>query len=84
MAQKYRSGQKIKILEVKNEYGNLKYPEIQEHINETGTILDCSPMTGVKGTRAEGFEQYLYYIRLDKDDIILEVITEDALAALDE
>ncbi len=88
MEPKYRNGQKIKIIEVKNEHGHLKYPEIQERVNETGTTLDSYfiPMRGVNGTTLAGevYDLYLYKIRLDKDDIILEAVTEDALAALDE
>jgi hypothetical protein len=88
MEPKYNEGQKVKITPVKNQHGHLKYPELQEHVNETGTILDSYfiPMRGVEGTTLEGkvYDQYLYKIRLDKDSAIIEAITEDALAALDD
>jgi len=88
MTQKYRVGQKIKIIEVKSEYGHPKYPEIQDYVNETGIILDfIASMQGIEGTTLEGKEyaqQYLYNIRIDRDGTILEAVTEDALAALDE
>lgn len=88
MEPKYTKGQKVKIISVKSEYGYLKYPEIQEYINETGIILDSYfiPMRGLEGTTLAGevYDQYLYKIRLDKDGTILEAVTEDALAALDE
>ena len=87
MEPKFNYGQKVKIISVKNQHGNLKSPELQEHINETGTILDSYfiPMRGVEGTTLEGevYDQYLYKIRLDKDGTILEAVTEDALAAFD-
>ena len=88
MEPKYTKEQKVKIISVKNQHGHLKYPELQEHINETGIILDSYfiPMRGLEGTTLEGkvYDQYLYKIRLDKDGTILEATTEDALAALDE
>lgn len=88
MEPKYAKGQKVKIVSVKDQHLHTKYPKIQEHVNETGTILDSNfiPMRGVKGTTLEGevYDLFLYKIRLDKDDIILEAVTEDALAALDE
>ena len=88
MEPKYNKGQRVKIISVKNQHGHLKYPELQEHINETGTILDSYfiPMRGLEGTTLEGevYDLSLYKIRLDKDGTILEAVTEDALEALDE
>jgi len=87
MEAKYNNGQKVKIVTVKDQHGHLKSPELQEHINETGIVLDSYfiPMRGVEGTTLEGevYDQYLYKIRLDKDSTILEAVTEDALVALD-
>ena len=88
MEPKYRSGQKVKIIEVKSVYGYSKYPEIQEYVNETGIVLESSfiPMRGLEGTTLEGevYDQYIYEVRLEKDGTILEAVMEDALAALDE
>ncbi len=87
MEPKYSKGQKVKIKGVKNQHGHLKYPEIQEHVNETGTILDSHfiPMRGLKGTTLEGevYDQYIYQVRLDKG-ITLDAVSEDALETLDE
>ncbi len=88
MSQKYRNGQKVKIKEVKNQHTHLKYPEIQDYVNETEIILESYiiPIRGLKGTTLEGevYDQYVYQVRLDKDGTILEAVMEDALAALDE
>jgi hypothetical protein len=88
MEPKYAKGQKVKIVSVKDQHLHTKYPEIQGYVNETGTILDSYfiPMRGVKGITLAGevSDLSLYKIRLDKDDIILEAVTEDSLAALDE
>ena len=88
MKPKYRNVQKVKIKEVKNQHGHLKYLELKEHVNETGIVLESFfiPMRGLEGTTLEGevYDQYIYEVRLDKDGTILEAVMEDALAALDE
>ena len=88
MEPKYTKGQKVKIVSVKNQHTHLKYPEIEEYVNETGTILESYviPIRGLKGTTLEGevYDQYVYQVRLDKDGTILEAVMEEALAALDE
>lgn len=88
MPPKYIEGQKVKIVEVKNEHGHPKYPEIQEHINKTGIVLESLfiPTRGLEGTSLEGeiLDQYMDKIQLDKDDAILDAIMEDALAPLNQ
>ena len=88
MEPKYTKGQKVKIVSVKNQHLHTKYPEIQEHVNETGIILESYfiPIRGLKGTTLEGevYDQYIYQVRLDKDGTILKAVMEDALATLDE
>ena len=87
MVQKYIIGQKVKIIEVKNEHGHQKYPELQEQANETAKVIESYfiPIRGLEGTSLEGeiLDLYLYKVELDKDSTILEV-AEDALVALDE
>jgi hypothetical protein len=86
MEPKYTKGQKVKIVSVKNQHGNPKYPEIEKHANETGVII------GVQWTSIRnvvGMEEYMpgdfyiYQVRLDKG-ITLKAVLEDALVALDE
>ncbi len=88
MKPKYNKGQKIKIVSVKNQHGNLKHPEIEKYVNATGTILDSYfiPIRGVERTTLEGevYDLSLYKVRLDKDGTSLEPVPEDALTALDE
>jgi len=39
MESKYRNGLKVRIIEVRDQNGHLKYPQIQEYINKTGIIV---------------------------------------------
>ena len=86
MARKYRNGQKVKIIEVRDQHGHLKYPQIQEYINETGIIIG-SEFTSIRNLA--GMEEYapgdfyIYQVRLNKG-ITLEAVLEDALVVLDE
>ena len=87
MEPKYTKGQKVRIVSVKNQHTHLKYPEIEEYVNETGIVLESFfiPMRGLEGTTLEGevYDQYIYEARLDKDGTILKAVMEDALVALD-
>ena len=86
MIQKYKNGQKVKIIEVKNQDGNLKYDDLRQHINKTGVILDSylMPMKSVSGLPEVKIEDYPKYTVLLDDGITLEMVLEDALVALDE
>ena len=84
MEAKYKNGQKIKIIEVKNQHGHLKYPELQEHINDTGEIEDSYiiPMQAIPKNSFKIENYPIYKVSLDKG-IILDAVVEDALEALD-
>lgn len=85
MEPKYTKGQKVRIIEVKNQDGNLKYDDLRQHINKTGVILDSYviPMKSVSGLPEVKIEDYPKYTILLDDGITLEMVLEDALAALD-
>ena len=85
MEPKYRNGQRVKIKEAKNQHGHLKYPKLQEHINETGIIVETyvAPIYNLPGQELVIDNYPIYKVRLDKG-IILEVVPEDALVGLDE
>ena len=85
MEPKYTKGQKVKIVSVKDQHLHTKYPKIEQHVNEAGIILEASASLVKNLNNTDVLGSYpIYKIRLDKDDIILEALTEDALAALDE
>ena len=82
MELKYRNGQRVKIVEVKDQHGHLKYPQIQEYVKETGIIVMgfASRMN-----RNEKIEPYpSYEVRLDKGTLTRVPVPEGALEALDE
>ena len=85
MEPKYRNGQKVKIIEVKNPYGYLKYDDLRQHINKTGVILDSylMPMESISELPEVKIEDYPKYTVLLDDGITLEMVLEDALVALD-
>ncbi|HUV56393.1 MAG TPA: hypothetical protein VMV84_04090 [Dehalococcoidales bacterium] len=84
MIQKYRKGQKVRIVEVKNQHGHLKYPKIEEYVNETGVIVEPRASLVKNLDNTDMPESYpIYTVRLDKSDVEIEVC-EDALAAVDE
>jgi hypothetical protein len=83
MKPKYRNGQKVRIIEVKNPHGNPKYPELQAHINEAGVIIEArgSLVKNLNNTDVPGVYP-TYRVRLDKNNIEIEVC-EDALMVLE-
>jgi len=84
MEPKYIIGQKVKIVSVKNQHGHLKYHELQEHIDETGVILEARASLVKNLNNTDVPEAYpIYRVRLDKNNIEKEIY-EDALVALDD
>jgi len=83
MEPKYNKGQKVKIISVKNQHGNLKYPEIEQYVNETGVILEARGSLVKNLNNTDLPEAYpIYRVRLNKGTT-LDAVPEDALAALD-
>ncbi len=81
MVRKYRNGQRIKIIEAKDEHGHLKYPEIQEYINETGKIVRGFDYRMDRNERIEPYPSY--QVQLDKGTLTKIPVPEGALLALD-
>jgi len=82
MALKYRNGQRIRIIEVKDEHGRLKYPQIQQYINEAGIIVQGFAF---RMDRNERFEDYpSYEVRLDTGTLTKVPVPEEAVVPLDE
>lgn len=84
MKPKYTKGQKVKIVSVKNQHGNIKYRELKEHANESGVILEARASLVKNLNNTDVPEAYpIYKVRLDKNNLEIEVC-ENALVALDE
>jgi hypothetical protein len=82
MAQKYRNGQKVKIIEVRDQHGDLKYPQIQEYINEPGMIVRGFVHRMGRNERIEPYPSY--EVRLDTGTLTRVPVPEGALVPLDE
>lgn len=85
MSLKFTVGQFIKIIEAKDQHLHVKYPELQQYVGQTATILDyyVFPLKGLKGTRLEGLSNtyYCYKVQLS-DGTELPAVMEDALEPL--
>jgi hypothetical protein len=80
MPRKYREGQKVKILEVKDSKGKLKYPEIQEYIDRVGTIVKGFD---VRMSPDEKFEDYpSYQIEIDDGEMTKVPVPEEAISKI--
>ena len=76
MKLKYTKGQKVKIVLVKNQHSHMKYPEIEQYVSETGTIVE-SYWVGL-GELHQPRDYYIYTVRIEKDNTEVG-IPEDAL-----
>jgi hypothetical protein len=77
MEPKYTKGQKVKIVSVKNQHLHTKYPQIEQHVSERGTIVESYWVGfGELSQQVEGY--YIYTVRIDKDKSEV-AIPEDAL-----
>jgi len=85
MAAKYPNRQRVKIRAI-DQHGNLKYPRLQRHQNETGTVIASEWLTRI--VSVAGLEKqapgaiYLYTVQLN-NGIILKDVPGDALDPLD-
>ena len=87
MNAKYVKGQRVKIILIKNQHLKLKYPELEQYVNEIGTVVDSYWMgfdeLPHSATRISLKDYYIYSICLDKEKRELKGIMEDALEAID-
>jgi len=78
---KYHVGERVKIIEAKDQHLHIKYLELKDHINKKGEILDVIsvPMEGLG--ELEGYLEtiVMYKIALD-NGIVLDPVLEDALS----
>ena len=87
MVPKYTREQKVTIRSVKNHLYQLKYPDIEEYVRESGTIVE-SYSIGTSEPYREGTEvphilnNYIYRVYLDRQDKLV-IIPEEALEPLE-
>jgi len=82
VARKYRNGQKIKIIEVKDQHGHLKYPQTEQYLNQTGVIARGFDYRMDRNERIEPYPSYV--VRLDSGIETTVPMPQDALVALDD
>ena len=83
MAPKYIVGQKVTIRSAKNQNYHTKYPEIEQYVYQTGTIveyywIETSEPNRVGTEAPHMLNNYLYRVQLDEQDKLVAV-PEDAL-----
>jgi hypothetical protein len=88
MSANYAVGQKVKIIEVKNQQLRSKYPKLKQYLSRMGIIVDSrifgtAPSQNIPLLSAPSI-YYFYTIRLDKSGSELKDIPEDALEAFEQ
>ena len=77
---KYAKGQRGTVVSVINEQGHPKYPEIEEHVSRSGTVLDSYPIVleSLPGLENPDLpvRQICYKVRIGENEV---VVMEDAL-----
>ncbi len=73
MGARYRKGQKVRVLSVRNKYAKAKDSNIEQYEFEVGTIVDNYWIESLTyGQVAPGADilprGYIYKVRMDKDD----------------
>jgi hypothetical protein len=86
MGPKYTRGQKVTIRSVKNQHYQSKYPEIEQYVNQAGTIAESYQIRASQGNRAgatvpQPSDDYIYRVHLDKQNRLVTV-SEEALEPL--
>jgi len=87
MAPKYMRGQQVTIRSVKKQDYQLKYPEIEQHVREAGTIVESYGIGASEPYRV-GTEvphilnNYIYRVHLDRQNKLVTV-PEEALEPLE-
>ena len=87
MGPKYARRQKVGIISAKNQQFKPKYPQLEEHVPESGVVINShffgidEPYRLAHKTKPQIFGHYIYTIRLDKDGSLIKEVPEDALEA---
>ena len=81
MLRKMKNGQRVKIIEVRDKRGQLKYPQIEEYVNQTGVIVRGFDHRMSKRGEIEPFPCHV--VLLDSGTKTKLPMPEDALVVLD-
>lgn len=88
MGPKYVKRQKVRIVSAKNQHFKPRYPQLEEHVSESGIVIHfywfgiSEPYCLVRRPKPRILDHYLYTIQLDKDGSWLKAVPEDALEAI--
>ncbi len=77
MEPKYHKGHRVVIISVWDQHKELKYPEIEKYVSDTGTVVE-SYWIGLEGAGLSR-DNYVYTVRMDNRGKEIAV-AEDALA----
>ena len=89
MGQKYIKRQKVRIVSAKNQHFKPRYPQLEEHVSESGIVIDFrwfgigEPYRPVRRPKPWIFDHYLYTIQLDKDGSRVKAVPEDVLEVIE-
>ena len=72
MAPKYKLGQLVKIVDVRDEKGLPKYPELQKWIGKVGKVVTIYSLIRSKN-------RYIYNIRVLEIENVVEIFDDDAI-----
>ena len=77
---KYANGQRVTVVSVVNQHRHPKYPEIEEHVSRSGTVLDSYPIVlqSLPGLENPDLpvRQLCYKVRIGESEV---AVMEDAL-----
>ena len=89
MGPKYAKRQKVRIISAKNQQLKPKYPQLEQHVSESGVVIHShwfgisEPYRPIRRPRPRIFHHYIYTIHLDKDGSEIRGVPEDALELLE-
>lgn len=86
MGPKYTRGQKVTIRSVKDQRYQPKYPEIEQYVNQAGTIIESYAIRARQGNRTgvavpQPADNYIYRVHLDRQNKLVTA-SEEALEPL--
>ena len=87
MEPKYKRGQRVTIRSVKNQHYQSIYPEIEQYVRETGTIVESYGMAASEPYRENTkiphpSDNYIYRVQIEKLNKLVTV-SEEALEVLE-
>jgi hypothetical protein len=90
MEPKYAKRQKVRIVSAKDQHFKPKHPQLEEHVSESGVIIDYhwfgidEPYRMARKPKPQIFDHCIYTIHLDKDGSLIKGVPEDALESIEQ